>query len=400
MSTIILGVSASIAAYKAADLASRLVKAGHDVYPILTPHATRLIAPATFEALCGHACSVDVFDGQNPQEIGHIDRANTADAIVIAPATMDLMAKLASGIANDMLTAVVAAFQGPVLIAPGMNTGMWESHANQRNLEILRSYGYQFIGPSSGRLACGTVGMGKMAEPAQIEKALSDILASKQDLAGKKVLITAGPTREPIDAVRYLTNRSSGKMGYALANEAAKRGAEVTLVSGPVSIPAPENILLARVTTAKEMYDAALDRYDSADIVIAAAAVADYTVAHPVHGKIKKSESSLTIDLKPTSDILAEMGRRKKKQILVGFAAETDRLVEYAKDKLHSKNLDWIVANDVSKEGAGFDTDTNIVTLLSQSGKQIDLPIFTKQETAAKIFDIILESNYCLSVNT
>jgi len=391
MPTIILGVSASIAAYKAAEIASRLVKSGCEVYPILTEHAARLIAPATFEALTGHSCSIDVFDGRGAQEIGHIDRASHADAIVIAPATMDVMAKIAHGLTGDMLTAVVAAFSGPVLLAPGMNTGMWNSAANRRNVETLKASGFHFVGPVSGRLACNTVGVGKMAEPVEIVSALDGLLAQSKDLTGKKVLITAGPTRDAIESVRYLSNRSSGKMGYALAEEALGRGADVILVTGPVGLSAPPNAKIERVTTASEMLDATLAHFDGVDIAIAAAAVADFTIASPELGKIKKNGEPITIELTPTVDILAEMGRRKRGQILVGFAAETERVAEYAKGKLASKNLDYIVANDVSAPGAGFDGDTNIVSIFSRNEASVDLPILTKRETAARIFDEILK---------
>lgn len=390
MPIVVLGVTASIAAYKAADLASRMIKAGYDVYPVMTQAAAQLLGPATLEALTGHRCPIGVFDEPYPGEISHIRLATIADAIVIAPATMDVMARIAAGQVDDMLTAIAAASKAPVLVAPGMNTVMWESPANQRNVATLKSFGYHFVDPISGRLACRTVGVGKMAEPATIAEAAAALLARRTDAAGKRILITAGPTREPIDAVRYISNRSSGKMGYALAEASSSRGADVTLVSGPVALSAPANVQLVPVVTASQMCDEALARCAGADIVIAAAAVADYTPETPRDGKIKKNGSSLEVTLRPTTDILAEMGRRKRGQTLVGFAAETDDLIENARQKLEAKNLDWIVANDVTREGAGFDSDTNIVTVIGRSGVQTDLPLLSKREVADRILDLVL----------
>jgi len=390
MPTVVLGLSASIAVYKAADLASRLVKAGYDVYPVMTDDAAKLLGPTTLEALTGHPCPIGVFEEPYAGKIAHIHLATIADIVVIAPATMDVMARIVTGQTGDMLTAVVAATKAPVLLAPAMNTGMWESPANQRNLTILKRFGFQFVDPIMGRLACNTIGIGKMAEPETIAVAVDALLKRKQDAVGKRILITAGPTREPIDPVRYISNRSSGKMGYALAKAAVARGAQTTLISGPVAFHAPIGADIVRVTTAAEMYQEAIDRFESADIVIAAAAVADYAPVSLSPQKIKKSEGSLTISLAPTQDILAELGRRKKDQVLVGFAAETQDVLVGARQKLMSKNLDWIVANDVTQEGAGFDSDTNIVTIIGRDGTDCAVPQLSKREVADRILDTVL----------
>jgi len=390
MATIVLGVSASIAAYKAADLASRLVKGGHDVYSVLTPAALNLIGAPTFEALTGHPVAVNVFDQPFPGEIMHIHLATIADLVVIAPATMDVMSRIVSGRCDDALTSVVAATKAPILFSPGMNTVMWESPANQANLATLASYGYEFIDPVDGRLACRTVGVGKMAEPADIHTAIEARLSRGLSLAGKRVLITAGPTREPIDAVRYISNRSSGKMGYALAAAASARGAGVRLVSGPVALADPPGVEVTRVTTAAQMRDTALASFDDADIVIAAAAVADYAPESAASNKIKKSGSPIMVSLVPTADILAEMGRRKRTQVLVGFAAETDDIVANAKSKLETKNLDYIIANDVSRSDGGFEVDTNAVTILSRNAAPVTIPLMSKREVAEAILDAIV----------
>jgi phosphopantothenoylcysteine decarboxylase/phosphopantothenate--cysteine ligase len=391
MATIILGVSASIAAYKAADLCSKLVGEGHTVYPILTPGASKFIAPLTFTALSGNPCSVDMFDEPFPGEIAHIHYAKIADLILVVPASMDIMAKLAHGEAPDMLTAAISATKAPVLLAPGMNSVMWQSHANQANLRKLNSFGYNFVDPVSGRLACRTDGVGKMADVALIHKAVDDLLGRKQLLAGKHVVVTAGPTREPIDPVRYITNRSSGKMGYAIAEAAAARGAEVTLISGPVAILPTGEVRVESVETAQEMFDATVKAARTADIVIAAAAVADYRPAQPESSKIKKLGTGLDIALVRTADILAQLGISKPDgQILVGFAAETDDIETNALAKLKSKNLDFIVANDITKDGAGFDHDTNIVTIYASDGTKTDLPLSLKREVAEHILDLII----------
>lgn len=387
---VVLGVSGSIAAYKAADLASQLVKSGIEVFPILTHGAARFVQPATFRALTHHPCPIDLFEEPFPGEIAHIWLARHCDLFAIVPASMNVIARLANGLAEDMLSAAAMACTAPILLAPGMNTGMWNNPATQNNLAKLRDYGYYFIEPTSGRLACRTEGVGRMADVPTIFAAIQEMLSRTQSWAGKRVLVTAGPTREPIDPVRYLSNRSSGKMGYALAEAAQMRGADVVLVSGPTALPFPGGVEVVRVETAAQMYDAALFHAETADVVIAAAAVSDYRPAEAAAQKLKKTGTAPTLDLVQTSDILAEMGRRKRPgQTLIGFAAETEDLPAQARLKLASKNLDWIAANDVSAEGAGFDGDTNIVTLLGANGQEIALPLLTKREVAERILDTV-----------
>lgn len=387
---VVLGVSGSIAAYKAADLASRLVKSNVEVFPILTRGAARFVQPATFRALTHNPCPIDLFEEPFPGEIAHIWLARNCDLFAIVPASMNVIARLANGLAEDMLSAAAMACTAPILLAPGMNTGMWNNPATQNNLAKLRDYGYYFIEPVSGRLACRTEGVGRMADVPTIFAAISEMLSRKLSWAGKRVLITAGPTREPIDPVRYLSNRSSGKMGYALAEAAKLRGADVVLVSGPTALSIPGGIEIVRVETAVQMYDAALFHAKTADIIIAAAAVSDYRPTERAEQKLKKTSASPTLTLTQTDDILAELGRRKHPhQILVGFAAETTDLLAQARLKLTSKNLDWIAANDVTQEGAGFDGDTNIVTLIGKDRQEIALPLLTKREVAEQILDEI-----------
>ena len=387
---VVLGVSGSIAAYKAADLASRLVKSNVEVFPILTRGAARFVQPATFRALTHNPCPIDLFEEPFPGEIAHIWLARNCDLFAIVPASMNVIARLANGLADDMLSAAAMACTAPILLAPGMNTGMWNNPATQNNLAKLRDYGYYFIEPVSGRLACRTEGVGRMADVPTIFAAIYEMLSRQLSWAGKRVLITAGPTREPIDPVRYLSNRSSGKMGYALAEAAKLRGADVILVSGPTALSVPSSIEIVRVETAVQMYDAALFHAETADIIIAAAAVSDYRPTERAKQKLKKTSASPTLTLTQTDDILAELGRRKHPhQILVGFAAETTDLLAQARLKLTSKNLDWIAANDVTQEGAGFDGDTNIVTLIGKDRQEIALPLLTKREVAERILDEI-----------
>lgn len=388
-----LGISGSIAAYKAADLASRLVTNGIEVYPILTVAAARFIQPATFRALTGHPCPIDIFEEPFPGEIAHIRLARNCDVFAIVPASMNVIAQLANGLADDMLTGAAMACAAPILLAPGMNTRMWDNPATQANLVKLRDYGYYFIEPVMGRLACRTEGIGKMADVETIFSGIQKLLARQDSWRGVRVLITAGPTREPIDPVRFLSNRSSGKMGYALAEAARLRGAAVTLVTGPTALTIPSGVNAVKIETAAEMRDAVLPLADQSDIVIAAAAVADFRPAQAASQKIKKSQNPTEIALEATDDILAALGQRKRdRQILVGFAAETESVIEEATRKLHVKNLDWIVANDVSAAGAGFDIDTNIVTLISAAGRAISLPLLTKREAAEQILDSIRPS--------
>ena len=387
---VVLGVSASIAAYKAADLASRLVKSGVEVFPILTADAARFVQPATFRALTHHPCPIDVFEEPYPGEIAHIWLAQNCDLFAIVPASMNVIARLANGLAEDMLTAAAMACTAPILLAPGMNTGMWNNPATQANLAKLRDYGYFFIEPTTGRLACRTEGVGRMADVDTIFAAIQEMLARSGTWAGRRVLVTAGPTREPIDPVRFLSNRSSGKMGYALAEAARVRGASVTLVSGPTALAAPSGIEMVRVETAAEMRSAVRFHAPSADLILAAAAVSDFRPAEYAAQKVSKGAGALTLPLAANDDILAGLGREKRVgQTLVGFAAETEDVLGHARTKLAAKNLDWIVANDVSAEGAGFDGDTNIVTLLARDGREVSLPLLTKREVAEQILDAV-----------
>ena len=391
---IVLGVSASIAAYKAADLASCLVKSGVEVFPVMTADAARFVQPATFRALTHHPCPIDVFDEPYPGEIAHIWLARNCDLFAIVPASMNVIARLANGLAEDMLTAAAMACPAPILLAPGMNTGMWNNPATQANLAKLRDYGYYFIEPTSGRLACRTEGVGRMADVATIFDAIQEMLARQDSWRSVKVLITAGPTREPLDPVRYLSNRSSGRMGYALADAARVRGAEVTLVSGPTALMSPSGVEFVRVETAAEMRDAVLARSAQADYVFAVAAVADYRPSDFAAQKLRKNSEALSLSLTPNDDILALLGSRKPAgQTLIGFAAETENLLGSARRKLEAKRLDWIVANDIMAEGAGFDGDTNIVTLLGKGGEEIALPLLTKREVAERILDLIEGGN-------
>ena len=387
---VVLGVSGSIAAYKAADLASRLVKSGIEVYPVLTAGAANFVQPATFRALTHHPCPIDTFEEPFPGEIAHIWLARNCDLLAIVPASMNVIARLANGIAEDMLSAAAMACTAPILLAPGMNTGMWNNPATQANLAKLRDYGYFFIEPTTGRLACRTEGVGRMADVDTIFAAIQEMLARSGTWAGRRVLVTAGPTREPIDPVRFLSNRSSGKMGYALAEAARVRGASVTLVSGPTALAAPSGIEMVRVETAAEMRSAVRFHAPSADLILAAAAVSDFRPAEYAAQKVSKGAGALTLPLAANDDILAGLGREKRVgQTLVGFAAETEDVLGHARTKLAAKNLDWIVANDVSAEGAGFDGDTNIVTLLARDGREVSLPLLTKREVAEQILDAV-----------
>jgi phosphopantothenoylcysteine decarboxylase/phosphopantothenate--cysteine ligase len=386
---VVLGISASVAAYKAADLASQLVKSGIEVFPVMTADAARFVQPATLRALTHHPCPIDVFEEPYPGEIAHIWLARNCDLFVIVPASMNTIARLANGLADDMLTAAAMACTAPILLAPGMNTGMWNHPATQANLGRLRDYGYYFIEPTTGRLACRTEGVGRMADVPTIFAAIQEMLARRDSWQGIRVLVTGGPTREPLDPVRFLSNKSSGKMGYALTEAARVRGASVTLVSGPTALTRPGGIEFVSVETASQMRDAVLSQANEFDIIIASAAVADYAPIAATQ-KIKKDTEAPAITLTATDDILAELGRRKRPgQTLVGFAAETENLLENAQRKLRSKNLDWIVANDVTQEGAGFDGDTNIVTLLNAQDQETALPQMAKREVAERILDAI-----------
>ncbi|ETI66907.1 bifunctional phosphopantothenoylcysteine decarboxylase/phosphopantothenate--cysteine ligase CoaBC [Neobacillus vireti] len=388
---ILLCVTGGIAVYKAAALTSKLAQAGAHVRVILSESAAKFVSPLTFQALSRNEVYTDTFDEKNPQVIAHIDLADWADLILVAPATANTIAKLAGGIADNMITTTLLAAVAPVWIAPAMNVHMYDHPAVKKNLSLLAEYGYQFIEPSEGWLACGYVGKGRLEEPEKIVALIQNYFGNNQanQLNGKKVLITAGPTREKIDPVRFISNHSSGKMGYALAAEAKRQGADVVLVSGPVQIPAPSGVEIVKVESAEEMYNAVLTRFDSADFVIKTAAVADYRPKITHDYKVKKQAGDTTIEFERTKDILFELGQRKTKQILVGFAAETNNVEEYARKKLLAKNADMIVANNVKASGAGFGTDTNIVTLFKRNGTMTELPLMSKTAVAEKIIEEI-----------
>jgi phosphopantothenoylcysteine decarboxylase/phosphopantothenate--cysteine ligase len=385
--TVILGVTGSIAAYKAAELASLMVKKNYVVHVIMTPAATRFITPLTLQAISQNPVHVDMFASPGSWEIGHISLAGRADLVLVAPASADFIARLAAGMADDLLAATIMATRATVLLAPAMNDGMYTNPVLQEKIACLKGFGYRFIEPESGRLACGTVGQGRLASPEVIISAVSQALSSGQTLVGKKILVTAGPTREPLDPVRYLSNYSSGKMGYAIAEEACRRGAGVTLVSGPTQLTPPFGASLVPVETAQEMFEAVVDRYDQVDVVIKAAAVADFRPRQRSGQKLKKQATSPILELERTSDILGYLGEHKSRQVLVGFAAETENLLENAASKLRQKNLDLVVANDLAEPGAGFGVDTNLVTLLYSSGEIIKLPMLSKKEVASILLD-------------
>ncbi len=384
---ILLCVTGGIAVYKAAALTSKLIQAGAHVKVILSESAEKFVTPLTFQALSRNEVYIDTFDEKNPQKIAHIDLADWSDLILVAPATANTIGKLAGGIADNMITTTLLAATSPVWIAPAMNVHMYDHPAVKKNISILAGYGYQFIEPSEGYLACGYVGKGRLEEPEKIVELIQQFFGTteKKQLSGKTVVITAGPTREKIDPVRFISNHSTGKMGYALAEETIKAGAHVVLVSGPVQMQAPAGVELVKVESAEEMYNAVMKYYDSADVVIKTAAVADYRPKITFEHKVKKQSDDATIELERTKDILYELGKRKKNQVLVGFAAETENLEEYARKKLAKKNADLIVANNVKTTGAGFGTDTNIVTFFKRSGDKQELPLLSKNDVAKKI---------------
>ena len=387
---IVVGVTGGIAAYKACELVSRLSKQQARVEVVMTEAATSFVNPETFQALSRNPVITSLFQSFKYWEIEHISLAQKTDAVIIAPATANIIGKIANGIADDFLSTMVMASTVPVVLAPAMNTQMYENPIVQGNLELLKSYGYHFVDPCEGLLACGDTGKGKMAEPAQLEEYLVSLLTPKQDLAGRRILITAGPTREEIDPVRYITNYSSGKMGYALAEMAKKRGALVTLVTGPCHIPVPEVIEVVSVLSTEEMFQAVMTRYINQDAVIKAAAVADYRPADRAAQKIKKQDdNSKELTLVKNPDILWELGKAKENQVLVGFAAETENLLENAASKMKRKNLDLIIANDLTQPGAGFHYDTNQVTLLYPDGHSLQIPLGEKKKIADSILDEI-----------
>ncbi|MCM3178306.1 bifunctional phosphopantothenoylcysteine decarboxylase/phosphopantothenate--cysteine ligase CoaBC [Cytobacillus horneckiae] len=385
---ILLCVTGGIAVYKAVALTSKLTQTGANVKVIMSESAMQFVTPLSFQALSRNDVYIDTFDEKDSKKIAHIDLADWADLILIAPATANIIGKLANGIADDMISTTLLAATSPVWLAPAMNVHMYSHPAVMKNIDTLYQFGYRFVEPSEGYLACGYVGKGRLEEPEKIINHIAGFFdGSKKVLKNKKVIVTAGPTREKIDPVRYLTNHSSGKMGYAIAEEAASLGADVRLVSGPVSIDAPAGVQLIKVESAEEMYQAVLSQYDDADIVIKTAAVADYKPKKVYKHKVKKKSGEEYLELERTKDILFELGKRKNKQVLIGFAAETEKLDDYAIGKLEKKNADMIVANNVTAEGAGFGTDTNIVTLYKRNGSIDHLPLMSKHEVAAKILD-------------
>jgi len=388
--TVLLGVTGGIAAYKAAAVASALVKLRANVEVVMTEHATKFIAPLTFEQLTGNRVSVDTFDRNFVHQVEHISLARRSDLVLIAPATANVCAKLAHGLADDMLTTTVLACRCPKLIAPAMNTNMFENPVTQDNLETLRRYGWEVIAPASGRLACGDVGAGKLPEPETLVWHVLRALAKPHDLAGKRVLVTAGPTCEPLDPVRYLTNHSTGKMGCALAKLAMLRGAEVTLVAGPLSVTPPPFVEVVNVGTAQEMFDAVTARAPEADFIFKAAAVADYTPADYHDEKVKKKDGELSIALRRTQDILQYLGdHRRAGQVICGFSMETEHMLENSRAKLEKKHVDMICANNLKVAGAGFGTDTNVVTLITAQGVT-ELPLQSKDADADAILDAAL----------
>jgi len=386
---IVLGVSGGIAVYKAIELLRLLTKAGADVHVVMTRNACEFVAPLTFQTLSCHPVHTDLFDLSQEQEIDHISLADRADLFILAPATANLIGKIAQGLADDLLTTSVMATKSPVLIAPAMNSNMYENRIYQRNQKCLADAGYHILEPVSGSLACGWEGKGKLPDPAIIFAAAESVLAPK-DLLGCHILVTAGPTREEIDPVRYISNYSSGKMGFAIAAAAQQRGAQVTLIAGPTNLTVPVGVRCVPVFSADEMRTAVFTHLDNVDVVIKAAAVADYRPVDRSVQKMKKTADKLTLKLEKNPDILAELGQKKGELVLVGFAAETERLLVHAAEKLQKKNLDLIVANDITRDGAGFDGDTNIVKFLSADGQVEELEQMSKNEVARQLLDRVV----------
>lgn len=388
--TVLLGVTGSIAAYKTAYLASALKKLNADVHVLMTENATNFINPVTFETLTGNKCLIDTFDRNFEFSVEHVSLAKKADVVMIAPASANVIGKLAHGIADDMLTTTVMACRCKKLIAPAMNTAMYENPVVQDNLKILKNYGYGMVSPAVGYLACGDTGAGKMAEPELLLEYILQEIACEKDMKGLKVLVTAGPTQESIDPVRYITNHSTGKMGYAIARVCARRGACVTLVTGPSALKQPEFVEAVAVKSARDMFEAVKQRSAHQDIIIKAAAVADYRPKHVSGEKMKKKDSELSIELERTDDILAYLGAEKREgQFLCGFAMETENLLENSRQKLKKKNLDMIVANSLRVDGAGFGGDTNVVTIITEK-EEVSLGKMSKEETASQIIDRIM----------
>lgn len=390
---IALGVTGGIAVYKAVDLVSRLRKQGAEVRVIMTEHAQQFVTPLTFKEISGNKVAVSMWDSNQEFNVEHISIANWADAFVVAPATANILAKMANGIADDLLSTTLLAAQAPIIVCPAMNTGMYQNPITQENIAKLEAHGVTVMPPAVGYLACGVSGPGRLPEPQQIVEFIDDFFAKKDgDMVGLKVLVTAAGTREPIDPVRFVGNRSSGKMGYAIAQAAAQRGAEVLLVTGPSALAIPANVKGVKVETTNEMLEAVMEAYDKMDVVIKAAAVADYRPRDVADQKIKKkTDDALTVVMDKNPDILKELGARKAHQVLVGFAAETQNLLDNAREKIVKKNLDMIVANDVTAAGAGFNTDTNIVKFLYPSGEVRSLEQMAKTEVANLLLDAVME---------
>ena len=392
--TILLGVTGGIAAYKSASLASRLVKAGAEVRVIMTEHATNFINPITFETLTGHKCITDTFDRNFEFQVEHVSLAKKADVIMVAPATANVIAKLAHGLADDMLTTTILASHAPKLVAPAMNTGMYENPVTQDNLALLKKYGMEVIEPAAGHLACGDEGKGKMPEPEIFYEPILRSCACKQDMKGLKVLVTAGPTQEAVDPVRFLTNHSSGRMGYSIAKACMLRGADVTLVTGRTALTPPLFVDVVPVVSAKDMYDAVISRSDEMDIIIKAAAVADYRPVHVAEEKVKKSDGSFSLELERTDDILKYLGEHKKPgQFLCGFSMETENMLENSRKKLEKKHLDMIAANNLKVPGAGFETTTNIITIITPDSVK-ELELMSKDDAAFRLLDEILSRRF------
>jgi phosphopantothenoylcysteine decarboxylase/phosphopantothenate--cysteine ligase len=398
---VVLGVGGGIAAYKAAELARRLQDRGCTVEVVMTAAAQQFVQPLTFASLTGRKVITGLFARESAEDtlssaIEHIRVAQDNDVLVVAPATADLIAKFAAGIADDFLSTLYLAFTGQVLLAPAMNTNMWQHAATRRNVESMRQRGHTIVEPDEGLLACGVTGPGRLAEPETIADAVVSLKRPVQDLEGETVLITAGPTQEPIDPVRYITNRSSGKMGYALAAAAASRGARVILVSGPVHVREPQGVEVIHVITAEEMRDAVMRRLDESSVIVKSAAVADYHVASVPKEKVKKTATRVSLELDPTPDILAEVGSKKGQRLLIGFAAETQNLLDEARRKLHAKNADMIVANLVNRTDTGFESDKNEVILVMSTGETIPLPVASKRDIADQIFNYALRLRLAL----
>jgi phosphopantothenoylcysteine decarboxylase/phosphopantothenate--cysteine ligase len=398
---VVLGVGGGIAAYKSAELARALMERGMRVQVVMTDAAQRFITPLTFASLTGHKVITGLFASGSSEEtlssaIEHIAVAQDNEVLVVAPATADLLGRLAHGLADDFLTTMYLAFTGRVVLAPAMNNNMWSHPATQENIDVLRKRGHIIVEPEEGLLACGTSGPGRLAEPERIAEVVACLSLGSRDLDGETVLITAGPTQEPLDPVRFISNRSSGKMGYALAEAAVQRGAQVILVSGPVQLAEPRGARVVHVRTALEMHDAVLAHLNEASIIVKAAAVADYHLAQVPRHKIKKTAMRMSLDLDPTLDILAELGRKKGDRLLIGFAAETQNLVESARQKLESKNCDMVVANLVNQEATGFEADENEVVLVLSTGETIPLSRAPKRVIADRIFDQVLKLRLAL----